>query len=184
METRYAMSMSRGLGRGGVSGRTGRGLSSWNLMCRAGKGFGKPKPKAPEEKAASDPPKPVSLGTKPPPPPSFGGGDGSWASEVREQRAYESTSGEAPGDPATPKGPARIPAEQYKMIDENFVQALAFLFVGIFVEGLLVAGSGFLPDDVDNFIVTTVFPAFTPTLGVFLLISVLYGLFKTKIEPE
>merc|ERR1719387_1892601 len=155
------MSMSRGLGRGGVSGRTGRGLSSWNLMCRAGKGFGKPKPKDPEEKAASDPPKPVSLGTKPPPPPSFGGGDGSWASEVREQRAYESTSGEAPGDPATPKGPARI-----------------------FVEGLLVAGSGFLPEDVDNFIVTTVFPAFTPTLGVFLLISVLYGLFKTKIEPE
>ena len=52
------------------------------------------------------------------------------------------------------------------------------------VEGLLVAGSGFLPDSADKFIVNFVFPAFTPSVGVFLLISVFYGLFKTKVEPK
>ncbi len=43
---------------------------------------------------------------------------------------------------------------------------------------------GFLPEAVDNFIVNFVFPAFTPTLGLFLLVSVAYGLFKSKVEPE
>ena len=37
---------------------------------------------------------------------------------------------------------------------------------------------GFLPEAADNFAVNYVYPAFSPTLGVFLLISVIYGLIK------
>ena len=40
-----------------------------------------------------------------------------------------------------------------------------------------------MPEAADQFVVNTVYPAFTPTLGVFLLVSVGYGLFKTKFEP-
>ncbi|QDZ24605.1 hypothetical protein HOP50_14g71440 [Chloropicon primus] len=156
-----------------------------SVVARAGKGFGKPKSgnkndgddEGKDPSSSSTTTSPVVAEVVPPRKGS------SWASEVREQQqAYETDDGSPSGD--APKGPAKMPAEQYKKYDENFVTVLAFLFVGIFAEGLLVAGSGFLPEDVDNFIVNTVYPAFTPTLGVFLLVSVCYGLFKTKVEPE
>ena len=125
-------------------------------------------------------------------------GDSSWASEVRNQAAYDMpSSSEKEREKA---GPATMPSEQYKKLDENFVTALAFLFVALFVEGLLVAGSvsislcsallplttnlfvfsyrtddslcivllllqGFLSEDLDQFIVNFIFPAFTPSLG-------------------
>lgn len=37
---------------------------------------------------------------------------------------------------------------------------------------------GFLPEAYDDFAVKYVFPAFTPTLGIFLAISIVYGLLK------
>jgi hypothetical protein len=39
---------------------------------------------------------------------------------------------------------------------------------------------GFLPEAADNFATTYVYPAFSPTLGLFLLISVIYGLVKVS----
>ena len=39
---------------------------------------------------------------------------------------------------------------------------------------------GFLPEAADNFAVNYVYPAFSPTLGIFLLISVVYGLLKVR----
>ena len=67
-------------------------------------------------------------------------GDSSWASEVRDQAAYDiPSSSQDTEKPAT--GPATMPADQYKKIDQNFVTVLAFFFVAIFAEGLLVAGS-------------------------------------------
>ena len=40
---------------------------------------------------------------------------------------------------------------------------------------------GFLPEAADNFATNVVYPAFSPTLGVFLVISVIYGL--AKVSP-
>ena len=177
--------------RAGAGTTTRRGGA---VVVRAsGKGFGKPKPK-PEPEAPKDErvvltPRgavPPSLskqqGSSPPPPPPPAYGDSTWADEVRRQEAYETERDAQPQAP--PPAPATMPADQYKSIDENFIKVLGFFFVGIFVEGLLVAGSGFLPDSADKFIVNFVFPAFTPSVGVFLLISVFYGLFKTKVEPK
>ena len=83
---------------------------------------------------------------------------------------------------------------------------LGLLFAAILLEGLAVAGSGFLPDEGDTFVTARpavaclpdnsrelvayaqglractqerVLPAFTPTLGAFLVGSSLYGLWKT-----
>lgn len=39
---------------------------------------------------------------------------------------------------------------------------------------------GFLPEAADNFATTYVYPAFSPTLGLFLLISVIYGVVKVS----
>merc|ERR1739848_395666 len=167
--------------------KRGVGREGERFRPNAGKGFGRPKQQPKEEEEAPVFAKPQVKDQQqqagvPPPPPS-GGGGGTWAIEVRSQEQREQADDQG-GAPSVPQGPARIPAEQYKKVDENFVLSLAFLFVGLFVEGLLVAGSGFLPEDVDQFIVSTIYPAFTPTLGVFLLVSVFYGLFKTKVEPE
>lgn len=122
------------------------------------------------------------------PGPGEGPGGSAWLSEVRssEGPTYEPLN---PRTPPTnpikpPPAPATMPAEEYKKVDQNFVYALLFLGLGIFAEGLLVAGSGFLPESIDDFIAARIFPAFTPTLGVFLLVSVAYGLFKSKIEPR
>ena len=42
---------------------------------------------------------------------------------------------------------------------------------------------GFLPEAWDNFAVDYVYPTFTPTLGLFLAISVVYGLLKVDSQP-
>ena len=97
----------------------------------------------------------------------WGGSDGSGSKQASKQSV-----------------PWTLPAETYKKIDERLLLVLGVFFLLIFVEGLLVAGAGFLPEDVDQFIVDRVFPTFTPVTGVFLLVSVAYGLFNTKVEPE
>ena len=46
---------------------------------------------------------------------------------------------------------------------------------------LLPFMQGFLPEAADNFAINYVYPAFSPTLGVFLAISVVYGLLKVAL---
>lgn len=41
---------------------------------------------------------------------------------------------------------------------------------------------GFLSEEADNFITNYIYPAFSPTLGVFLAISVVYGLVKVRLS--
>jgi threonine/homoserine/homoserine lactone efflux protein len=64
------------------------------------------------------------------------------------------------------------------------VQFLGLLFLLILIEGVFLAGSGFLPDALDEFARTTVYSAFSPTLGVFLAGSTAYGLWKTRENKE
>jgi len=73
--------------------------------------------------------------------------------------------------------PAQTPGQD---LEANTVKFLALLFVIFFCEGIFLAIAGFLPEAADNFATTYVYPAFSPTLGLFLLISVIYGVVKVS----
>ncbi|CAK7337077.1 unnamed protein product [Dovyalis caffra] len=57
---------------------------------------------------------------------------------------------------------------------------LAWLGLGsiILVEGILLAASGFLPEEWDKFFVKYLYPSFTPTVGLFVAGTVAYGVLK------
>jgi hypothetical protein len=66
---------------------------------------------------------------------------------------------------------------------------LLFLFgyvVIIFVGGLALAGSAFkvFPDVVENWVSGTLYPAYSPTVIGFLGFSSVYGLIKTRSDPN
>lgn len=62
--------------------------------------------------------------------------------------------------------------------DNVFIVGLSIVGVFIFIEGIAVAASGLLPDEWDAFVVKYVYPAFTPSVGIFLAGAVLYGVLK------
>lgn len=86
----------------------------------------------------------------------------------------------------------RTPAEKPAFISqENEVKVkeqgrnesafiLAWLGLGgiILVEGILLAASGFLPEEWDKFFVKYLYPSFTPTVGLFVAGTVVYGVLK------
>ncbi len=53
-----------------------------------------------------------------------------------------------------------------------------------FAQPHCISMQGFLPEAADNFAVNYVYPAFSPTLGVFLAISVVYGLLKVSFAQS
>lgn len=57
---------------------------------------------------------------------------------------------------------------------------LAWLGLGaiILVEGIILATSGFLPEEWDNFFVKYLYPSFTPTVFLFVAGTVAYGVLK------
>eukprot|EP00897_Mesotaenium_endlicherianum_P010626 jgi/Mesen1/9592/ME000657S08874 len=73
---------------------------------------------------------------------------------------------------------AAEPTEEERQIESAAVASLGVIFLLIMVEGLLLAASGFLPDEWDDVIVKYVYGSFSPTVGLFLLGAVLYGLYK------
>ncbi|KAI5080874.1 hypothetical protein GOP47_0004594 [Adiantum capillus-veneris] len=86
--------------------------------------------------------------------------------------------------PSRPVGlPTSDPAVREQ--DNVFIVGLTVLGALIFLEGIAVAGSGLLPENLDAFVVKYVYPAFTPTVGLFLAGAVLYGVFKIRQgDPE
>ncbi|KAF7824904.1 protein LOW PSII ACCUMULATION 2, chloroplastic [Senna tora] len=48
----------------------------------------------------------------------------------------------------------------------------------ILVEGIVIAASGFLPEELDKFCVKYLYPSFTPTVFVFVAGTVVYGVYK------
>lgn len=56
------------------------------------------------------------------------------------------------------------------------MRVFLFFFVGIEVD--FNCGVGFLPEEWDEFFVNTLYPTFTPTVGLFLLLAAGYGVFK------
>lgn len=86
----------------------------------------------------------------------------------------------------------RAPVEKPKFVavkDESKLQEqgqneqaflLAWLGLGsvIFVQGILLAVSGFLPEELDNLCVKYVYPAFTPTVVFFFAGTIVYGVSK------
>ncbi|KAF5830259.1 hypothetical protein DUNSADRAFT_14816 [Dunaliella salina] len=63
--------------------------------------------------------------------------------------------------------------------ETNLVAGMLFLFYTIIIEGLVIAGSGFLPEDWEDFISNSLYPNYTPTVLLFLGLSSAYGLWKT-----
>ncbi len=64
-----------------------------------------------------------------------------------------------------------------KCHDSSLLRIQDGLIMGIYI---LCGCTGFLPEEWDGFLVTNLYPSFTPTVGVFLAAAVAYGLFKTQ----
>eukprot|EP00746_Dinoflagellata_sp_MGD_P091063 gnl/MRDRNA2_/MRDRNA2_36044_c0_seq1.p1 gnl/MRDRNA2_/MRDRNA2_36044_c0~~gnl/MRDRNA2_/MRDRNA2_36044_c0_seq1.p1 ORF type:complete len:232 (+),score=29.60 gnl/MRDRNA2_/MRDRNA2_36044_c0_seq1:67-762(+) len=77
-------------------------------------------------------------------------------------------------------GPANILGDY----EGPYVGFLGLFGVFILAEGVFLAASGFLPEELDNFALTVVFPSFSPTVGIFLLLSTIYGVIKSQSEGQ
>eukprot|EP00197_Chlamydomonas_leiostraca_P008782 CAMPEP_0202865738 /NCGR_PEP_ID=MMETSP1391-20130828/6329_1 /ASSEMBLY_ACC=CAM_ASM_000867 /TAXON_ID=1034604 /ORGANISM="Chlamydomonas leiostraca, Strain SAG 11-49" /LENGTH=162 /DNA_ID=CAMNT_0049545615 /DNA_START=120 /DNA_END=609 /DNA_ORIENTATION=+ len=82
-------------------------------------------------------------------------------------------------DAVTGKGPAPPTAQA----ETTFITGLMFLFGVILLEGLLIAGTGFLPEEWDAFVTDVLYPGYTPTVFSFLMGSTAYGLWKIGKLP-
>ncbi|CAM6107259.1 unnamed protein product [Calypogeia fissa] len=103
------------------------------------------------------------------------------ATAPEKKKSSKSSSGSVRRTPPTKPLIEVSPADQRtRQIETAVVASLAFLFAVIFLEGLVLAGSGFLPEEWDEFAANLVYPAFTPSVGVFLAIAASYGLWKTR----
>lgn len=70
--------------------------------------------------------------------------------------------------------------------EEAFILFLLGYVVVIFIGGLLLAISAFniLPEKIDNWVEGTLYQAYTPTVLGFLGFSSIYGLIKTRDDPD
>lgn len=75
------------------------------------------------------------------------------------------------------------PLKPESQAETAIVTAMFFLFSAIILEGLVLAASGFLSEEVDAWIQDVLYPSYSPTVIVFLALSTLYGLFKTGLLP-
>lgn len=73
--------------------------------------------------------------------------------------------------------------EEIKAKEQNKNESaflLAWLGLGgiILLQGILLAASGFLPEEWDKFFVKYLYPSFTPTVALFVAGTVVYGVLK------
>ncbi|TQD97439.1 hypothetical protein C1H46_017018 [Malus baccata] len=140
-------------------------------------------PSKPAAEAAQVPPKkPTSAGTGfGPPPPSSAKPDS--AADKKKGRAA-----------VIRRSPVEKPllyseedeAKAKEMGTNESAFVLAWLGLGgvILAQGLLLAASGFLPEEWDKFFVKYLYPSFTPTVGLFVAGSVVYGVVKYLQNEE
>ncbi|KAL5746086.1 hypothetical protein ACOSP7_027232 [Xanthoceras sorbifolium] len=71
-------------------------------------------------------------------------------------------------------------AKAKEMMKNESAFLLAWLGIGgvIFVQGIALSVSGFLPEEVDKFFVKYLYPTFTPTVAFFVAGTVAYGVLK------
>ncbi|XP_021287221.1 protein LOW PSII ACCUMULATION 2, chloroplastic [Herrania umbratica] len=80
--------------------------------------------------------------------------------------------------------PAFVSKEEEAQADEQRKNESAFLLAWlglggvILVQGIVLAASGFLPEEWDKFFVNYLYPSFTPTVLLFLAGTVAYGVLK------
>ncbi|GLT39780.1 hypothetical protein SLA2020_139530 [Shorea laevis] len=80
--------------------------------------------------------------------------------------------------------PAFLSKEEEAKFEEQRRNEGAFLLTWlglggiILVEGIVLAASGFLPEEWDKFLVKYLYPSFTPTVALFLAGTVAYGVSK------
>jgi hypothetical protein len=65
-------------------------------------------------------------------------------------------------------------------IEVGYRRFLGAFFTLILLEGLALGGAGFLPDEADAWVASVLYPTFSPTVGLFLLASSIYGVWKAK----
>ncbi|KAL3524179.1 hypothetical protein ACH5RR_017013 [Cinchona calisaya] len=71
-----------------------------------------------------------------------------------------------------------IQAKEQSQNESAFLLAWLALGAIILVEGIILAASGFLPEEWDNFFVKYLYPSFTPTVFLFVAGTVAYGALK------
>lgn len=102
--------------------------------------------------------------------------------KARSGGANKNKSGGGPNviAPAVSRAKGEAAAQPADGAEAAALQFLGAFFVVLLLEGLALAASGFFPESVDAFITEKVYPSYSPQLGVFLLCSSLYGLWKSK----
>ena len=70
--------------------------------------------------------------------------------------------------------------------EEAYILFLFGYVVVIFLGGLVLAGSAFkiFPDNIERWVSETLYPAYSPTVIGFLVFSSVYGLVKTRNDPD
>lgn len=102
--------------------------------------------------------------------------------KARSGGANKNKSGGGPNviAPAVSRAKGEAAAQPADGAEAAALQFLGAFFFVLLLEGLALAASGFFPENVDAFITEKIYPSYSPQLGVFLLCSSLYGLWKSK----
>ncbi|KAE8721677.1 Protein LOW PSII ACCUMULATION 2 [Hibiscus syriacus] len=150
--------------------------------------FPKPKFSVRSEKPAvdSEPKKPAAPGrgfgsssSTGKPTVSSSGGGGGREKKQKGKRERASIIRRSPVEtPAFVSKEEEAKAEEQRKNESAFL--LAWLGLGgiILVQGIVLAASGFLPEEWDKFFVKYLYPSFTPTVLLFLAGTVAYGVLK------
>eukprot|EP00887_Chlorella_sp_A99_P000845 scaffold5.g845.t1 len=134
-----------------------------------------------------------ALSSATPPPPAADDGDSLFEQQVVRWGELELAKKRKPKAKAAAQGPVVVSATRdavyggapltFEQRTENAaVVTLGVLFSTIVLEGVFLAASGFLNETADHFATDVIYPAFSPTVVLFLALSSLYGLWKTKIQ--
>eukprot|EP00891_Asterochloris_glomerata_P005672 jgi/Astpho2/5672/Aster-x1311 len=100
----------------------------------------------------------------------------------RKGRKKQKVEGAKVVAPQVQKALGTDPLSPQAQTEGTVLLVLLALFSLIILEGLLLALSGFLPESVDQFATDYIYKSFSPTVGVFVLCSTVYGVWKSKAQ--